>query len=142
MFYLPYRQQLGRLTQNVGVAVRTSGNPESLESTIRRALSEVDPRLPVLRIETLDEQLDALLVPERATAAFSLLFAALAAVLAAIGLYGVMAYNTARRTNEIGIRLALGASSHGVLVMVMKETLGLAASGILLGLPPHSRPDT
>ena len=135
MFYLPYRQQLGRLTQNVSVAIRTSGNPERFESTIRRALSEVDPRLPVLRIETVEDQLDALLVPERATATFSMFFGALAALLAAIGLYGLMAYNTARRTNEIGVRLAMGASRRGILGMVMRETLGLVACGILLGVP-------
>ena len=135
MFYLPYRQQLGRLTQNVSVAIRTTGNPEQLESTIRRALREVDPRLPVLRIETVEDQLGALLVPERATATFSLFFGALAALLAAIGLYGVMAYSTARRTNEIGIRLALGASRPALLGMVMKETLSLVACGILLGVP-------
>jgi predicted permease len=135
MFYLPYRQQLGRLTQNISVAIRTSGSPDHFESTVRRALSEVDPRLPVLRIETVEDQLDALLVPERATATFSLFFGALAALLAAIGLYGVMAFNTARRTNEIGIRLALGASRRAVLGMVMKETLGLGACGILLGIP-------
>jgi ABC-type antimicrobial peptide transport system permease subunit len=82
-----------------------------------------------------EDQLDALLVPERATAAFSLFFGALAALLASIGLYGVMAFHTARRTNEIGIRLALGASRRGVLGMVMKETLGLGACGILLGVP-------
>jgi predicted permease len=135
MFYLPYRQQLGRLTQNVSVAIRTSGNPERFESTIRKALNEVDPRLPVLRIETVEDELDALLAPERATAMFSLFFGALAALLAAIGLYGVMAYNTARRTNEIGVRLAMGASRRGILGMVMKETLGLVICGILLGVP-------
>jgi predicted permease len=135
MFYLPYRQQLGRLTQNVSVTMRTYGSPDQFESTVRRALSEVDPRLPVLRIETAEDQLDALLVPERATATFSLFFGALAALLVSIGLYGVMAFNTARRSNEIGIRLALGASRRGVLRMVMKETLGLGACGILLGVP-------
>ena len=135
MFYLPYRQQLGRLTQNVSVAMRTYGSPDHFESTVRRALNEVDPRLPVLRIETVEDQLDALLVPERATATFSLFFGALAALLASIGLYGVMAFHTARRTNEIGIRLALGASRRGVLGMVMKETLRVVACGILLGIP-------
>jgi ABC-type antimicrobial peptide transport system permease subunit len=115
--------------------MRTYGNPDHFESTVRRALSEVDPRLPVLRIETVEDQLDALLVPERATAAFSLFLGALAALLAAIGLYGVMAFNAARRTNEIGIRLALGASRRAVLGMVMRETLGLVACGILLGVP-------
>jgi predicted permease len=135
MFYLPYRQQLGRLSQSVSVAIRTSGNPNYLEQTIRRALGEVDPRLPVLRIETVEDQLDALLVPERATATFSLFFGGLAALLASIGLYGVMAYNAARRTNEIGIRLALGASRGGVLGMIMKEALILVGCGILLGVP-------
>jgi predicted permease len=135
MFYLPYRQQLGRLTQNVCVAIRTSGSPDHFEPTIRAALSEVDPRLPVLRLETVEDQLDALLVPERATATFSLFFAVLAALLASIGLYGVMAYNTARRTGEIGVRLALGATRHGVVGMVLKETLSLVACGVLLGIP-------
>jgi len=135
MFYLPYRQQLGRLTQNVSVAIRTFGSPDHFESTIRRALTDVDPRLPVLRIETVEDQLNALLVPERATAAFSLFFGGLAVLLASIGLYGVMAYHTTRRTGEIGLRLALGASRYGVVGMVLKETLTLVACGILLGVP-------
>ncbi len=135
MFYLPYRQQFGRLSQTISIAVRTTGNPLLIGPQIRQALRGVDPNLPVLRFETVDEQLDNLLAPERMLAALSGFFGVLAVLLACLGLYGVMAYTTARRTNEIGIRLALGATRADVLAMVLKESLLLVAVGIAAGIP-------
>ena len=135
MFYLPYRQQFGRLSQTISVAVRTAGNPSSIGPEIRQTLRAIDPSLPVLRLETVDAQLDNLLAPERLLAALSGFFGGSAVLLACLGLYGVMAYTTARRTNEIGIRLALGATRADVLGMVLKESLLLAAVGIAAGIP-------
>lgn len=83
----------------------------------------------------MEEQLDETLVQERIIAALSAVFGALAVLLACLGLYGVMAYNTARRTNEIGIRMALGATRAEVLGMVLKESLLLVSAGIAIGVP-------
>jgi predicted permease len=134
MFYLPYRQQLHRLSQAMCLAVRTQGNPSAFAARVRQELHDIDPNLPVLRIETIQDQLDDLLVPERLIASLSGFFSALAVLLACLGLYGVMAYTTARRTNEIGIRLALGATRGGVLRMIFKESLLVVAVGGAIGL--------
>jgi predicted permease len=135
MFYLPYPQQLERLSQTIAFLVRTQGPPTSFAPRIRQALRDVDPRLPVLRTETIEEQLDELLVPERLIATLAGFFAGLAALLACVGLYGVIALSVSRRRNEIGVRMALGAQRRQVLDMVLKESLILVAVGILIGLP-------
>jgi predicted permease len=135
MFYLPYRQQLGRLSQTSCLAIRTVGNPTSVVASVRQEMRNIDPRLPVIRVETIEQQLDNLLVQERLIATLSALFGALAVLLACLGLYGVMAHSAARRTNEIGIRMALGASRGRVLGMVLGESLWLVAAGIAIGLP-------
>jgi ABC-type antimicrobial peptide transport system permease subunit len=116
------------------LAVRTQGNPSAFAARVRQELHDIDPNLPVLRIETIQDQLDDLLVPERLIASLSSFFSALAVLLACLGLYGVMAYTTARRTNEIGIRLALGATRGGVLRMIFKESLLVVAVGGAIGL--------
>jgi ABC-type antimicrobial peptide transport system permease subunit len=86
-------------------------------------------------VRTVNEQIDRGLVTERLIAELTAFFGVLALILCAIGLYGVMSYSIARRTSEIGVRMALGASSHGVLRMVMREALALAGLGVLIGLP-------
>lgn len=116
------------------LAVRINSNPTSLASRIRQELHEIDPDLPVLRINTMEEELDRSLVQERLVAALAGFFGALAVVLACIGLYGVLSYTTARRTNEIGIRLALGATRANVLCMILRESLSLVGIGIAIGL--------
>ncbi len=137
--YFPYRDReaLNRGAQSrlrgMMAAVRTSGDPLKLAARIRQELREIDPNLPVIRINTIAEQLDDVLAQERLIATLSVFFGALAVVLACIGLYGVISYSVARRTNEIGIRLALGATPAGVLRMVLKESLWLALAGIALG---------
>jgi predicted permease len=135
MFYLPYRQQLGRLSQTICIAIRTTGNPTAVASVVREEFRNIDPRLPVIRIETIEQQLDNLLVQERLIATLSAVFGTLAVMLACLGLYGVMAYSAARRTNEIGIRMALGATRRGVLGMVLQESLWLVVIGIAIGFP-------
>ena len=89
----------------------------------------------VVNVTTLAEQVDASLVPERLIASLSGLFGALGSLLAAIGLYGLLAYSVARRTNEIGIRMALGATRSEMTTMVLKGALGLVGLGLVVGVP-------
>jgi predicted permease len=133
--YTPYRQNLNTMRYSWCVMIRTLGNPTALESTVRRELQEFDPNLPVLKIDTIDEQLNAVLVPERLVATVSGLLAAIALPLACLGLYGVISYGVTRRTNEIGIRLALGSTRPEVIRMVLREGMLLVTVGIAIGLP-------
>jgi ABC-type antimicrobial peptide transport system permease subunit len=135
MFYLPFRQQLGRLTQTMCLAVRTDGGPSSIASAVRQELRDISADLPVLRMQTVDEQLNELLAPERLIATLTSFFSGLAMLMACLGLYGLMAYAAARRTNEIGVRMALGATRGAVLRMVLTESLMTVAAGIAIGVP-------
>jgi predicted permease len=128
----PYEQM--DFTLGVSVYIRTAREPEQMFSAARHAVQQVDPTLPVVDMKTLEKQVDNSLVTERLVATLSSAFGLLATVLAAIGLYGVMAYTVARRTREIGIRMALGAATGNVVWLVMKEVLVLVAIGIVLGL--------
>jgi predicted permease len=115
--------------------VRTARLPEQTFSSIRRVVSGLDPNVPISSMKTLEDQQEQSLITERLVASLSSAFGILATVLAAIGLYGVMAYLVAQRTREIGIRMALGAESGHVLWLVMKEVLALVAIGVAIGLP-------
>jgi predicted permease len=130
--YIPY-PQMGTI-QGMTAYVRAAGDPEGLFNAMRQAVNETDSNVPVYRMRTLDQQLDKSLLAERLLASLSTVFGAIATVLAAIGLYGVMAYMVARRTREIGIRMALGASGGNVLWLVMSEVMLLAAAGVAIGL--------
>src|SRR5262249_4407430 len=137
-FSYRHREALNRGAQSrlrvMMVAVRTSGDSLGMAARIRQELREIDPDLPVLRINTIEEQLSDVLARDRLTAALSGFFGALAALLASIGLYGVIFYSVARRTNEIGIRMALGAQAGDALRLVIMEGMKLTLVGILLGL--------
>ena len=115
--------------------LRTSVDPESIAPDVRRAVRELLPTVPVNGITTLSNQIDASLVPERLIAILSGLFGMLGALLAAIGLYGLLAYTVARRTNEIGIRIALGASPTNVTRMMVGQAVGMVAAGVSVGTP-------
>jgi predicted permease len=115
--------------------VRTSLAPESIGSAIRRQIQQLDPNVPVNDMKTMEVQVSESLFVERLIATLSAFFGLLATLLAAIGLYGVMAYSVERRTREIGIRVALGAERSGVIRLVMREVALLAAIGIGVGLP-------
>jgi putative ABC transport system permease protein len=136
MFYYPYTQQivLHRLIR-MCLAVRAAGPPAAIAGAVRRELQAIDPDLPVLKVETLEQHLDDLLSQERLVAILSGLFAGLAVLLACLGLYGVIAYGVARRANEIGIRIALGATRGAIAGTVLGESLTLVAAGIAAGLP-------
>ncbi len=115
--------------------VRTARQPEQAFTGIRRVVNNLDANLPVSYMRTLEAQQEDSLITERLVATLSTAFGILATLLAAIGLYGVMAYMVAQRTREIGVRMALGAARSDVVWLVMKEVFLLAGIGIAIGLP-------
>lgn len=141
MIYLPLAQIVG--TQPEGtqdsfagtILLRTSADPEQAVNELRAAVASIDPNLPVLQVRTMQEHLETFMSNEELISRLTTLFAGLAVLLAAIGLYGVMTFNVARRTGEIGIRIALGASGSGVQWMVLRESLLLLLAGLGVGLP-------
>ena len=114
--------------------VRTTGDPKAFVGAIRQAVREVEPNLPLNNIKTQIEQADETLSMERLFAKLMSLFGLLAQQLASIGLYGVLAYSVARRTHEIGIRMALGADRRRMLTMILRQGMTLTLIGVALGL--------
>ena len=131
--FTPYLQEpnLGSMT----LYVRTWQSPESAEATLRRAMQALDSKLVLDNFRTMQEQIDDNLIAERVIAILASAFGALAVLMAAVGLYGVLAYSTAQRTREIGIRIALGANRSSVMRMVLIEVLWLAGISIAIALP-------
>jgi putative ABC transport system permease protein len=119
---------------NMALHVRTTGEPGALLATVRREVQALDASLPVYNIKTLEEQKSGSLYTSRMAAMLLTVFGLLALLLAAVGLYGVMAYAVNRRTREIGIRLALGARGHDVLRQVLLEGMTMVTIGLALGL--------
>ena len=115
--------------------IRTSQPPKSAESTIRIAMQNLDSKLVLASFRTMEEQIDESLSIDRMIALLATSFAVLAMFMAAVGLYGVLAYSTAQRTREIGLRIALGSSRGLVLKMVLMEVIWLAGAGIVVALP-------
>jgi predicted permease len=118
-----------------GFWVRTRTSSQSAFSSIRAAVRQLDSTLPVTRLRTLDDQLDRTLVNERLLAMLASVFAGLATLLAVVGLYGVMSFVVSRRTREIGIRLALGASRGRTVWLVLRDTASMVAAGLAIALP-------
>jgi predicted permease len=129
-----YHSYLQRIDYLDNLVVRYSGEPRGIVPEIRKAIKEVNRRLPMVEAVTMSEHVDRSLVKQRLVACLSTFFGLLALLLACAGLYGVMSYNVARRTREIGIRMALGASANRIALSVMCETLLPVALGIALGL--------
>jgi predicted permease len=118
-----------------GLLLVTNTPVGSLEPQLKRALADVDPNLTVVTVRTLRDQISRSFNQQRSVATLSGLFGMVALVLAAIGLYGVTAYSVARRTNEIGIRMALGADRRRIVRIVLGSAFSRVAAGLLLGLP-------
>ena len=131
--YIPWRQGL-RSMGGATLALRTEGDPTAVATAVREAVRGVDESLPLIDIRTQVEQAEETLAMERLFAKLLTLFGLLAQQLAAIGLFGVMAYSVSQRTHEIGIRMALGAGRRDVLKMVLRQGMVLALLGVFLGL--------
>jgi predicted permease len=132
----PLMQSLDDSTHFIeGAVLKVHGNIEGLEAQVRRAFSEVDPNLTLLKMRSMQEQIDANLDQQRAVADLTGLFGMLALILAAVGLYGVTAYAVERRTGEIGVRMALGANRTNVIRMVLRGAFLQILIGLLLGIP-------
>lgn len=145
-FYVPLAQQAGglrfdnplskemRLVSRLSFAVRTSGPPELMTDLLRREVAAIDPTLAVARLSTMQGVLDEAVAPRRFVLASFVAFAAAALVLAACGTYGVMSYLVQRRTQEFGLRLALGATRRQVMWLALSQGVALAAGGVALGV--------
>ena len=134
LIYQPFLQTdtgRGQMTLHV----RTARHDAGVLARIREAVQQIDRDLPPFALQTLAVQIDAVLGRERLVASLSTLFGALALLLAIVGLYGLLAFNVARRTNEMGIRMALGAARVRVVALVMREALALVAAGVAIGVP-------
>ncbi len=132
LVYIPYAQDTHQ--GNASFYVRTNVEPTAMASTLRKTVQSADANLPVFDLKTLDQELDEIAFSERLLTFFSLCLGVLAALLAAIGLYGVMAYMVSRRTREIGIRMALGATQQNVAWLVLRENVRISAAGLVIGL--------
>jgi predicted permease len=133
--YRPILQIQDGSAYSVTIHVRTLSDPTPLTSQVRQMINQIDPKLPIFGVTTMSEQLSENLTQERLIAQLVSFFGALALILACIGLYGVMAHGVARRTNEIGIRMALGARGGNIAWMVLRETLYLVLAGLVIGVP-------
>jgi len=126
---------LDKSSRDVAVVLRTSTPPQFALAAVRKTMAGIDRKLPMVDVITMEEQISKGLQRERMFATICSCFGILALVLSVVGLYGVIAYNTARRRNEIGIRLALGAIPGDVIAMIVREGMTVAALGLALGMP-------
>jgi putative ABC transport system permease protein len=137
--YVPYLQGtphpvLAGLFRNVSVVARAAGDPRTVGQGLRQAVSEVDRDQPVVKLRTMEQAIATTVTQPRFRAVLVAIFAAIALVLAGIGVYGVMAYGVSQRAHEIGVRMALGAPVPQVLRLVLAEAVGVAAIGVAFGV--------
>jgi predicted permease len=131
--YVPYPQEKG--VTSLTYYVRTVGDPVALANSVRQAIGELDASLPIYDVRSFDEQIELQLSSSRLVALLALIFGSLAALLAAMGIYGLLAYTVTQRTREIGVRMALGAEPKRVGWMVFSDVARLTGIGILIGIP-------
>jgi predicted permease len=132
VFYMPYVQQTG--VGGMTYQIRTHLRAAALVPALRRIVQGIDPDLPMIDIRTEREQIDATMQMERTLAALTTGFGVLALMLASVGIYGIMAYTVSQRTNEIGIRLALGAAPGQIRGMILSESTWITAAGLVAGV--------
>jgi putative ABC transport system permease protein len=131
-YYVPESQvPFNQLT----MVVRTTGDPRAVITAVNKVVSELDKNIPVFDVKTMDEYLSSSVAAPRFNTTLLSIFASVALVLTIVGLYGVMSYSVAQRTNEIGIRLALGAQTRDVIALIVKQGLTLVIIGLAIGLP-------
>ncbi len=118
-----------------GAVLQLHGSSDGLEPQVRRILSDIDPNLTLLKVQTLQQQVDAEFDQQRAVAQMTGMFGILALILAAVGLYGVTAYSVERRTSEIGVRMALGADRGNVVSLVLRGAFLQIVIGLCIGIP-------
>jgi len=133
--YRPILQIQEDSAYSATIHIRTQSDPAPLVPQVRQMINQIDDKLPVVAVTTLTDQMNERLNEERLIAQLVSFFGVLALILACIGLYGVMAQGVARRTNEIGIRMALGARGGNIAWMILRETLYLVLAGLLIGIP-------
>lgn len=133
--YVPYNQNPRQSLGGMVYEIRAAGDPTGLSAAVRRIVREADARVPISKLDTQERIIEQTIGQERTFATLCTCFAVLAAVIAFVGLYGLMAYSVARRTNEIGIRMALGAERRRLVWMVLREVLTMALLGLAIGLP-------
>jgi ABC-type lipoprotein release transport system permease subunit len=133
MVYVPLSQ--GHHQEVTTLVLRTAGDPAAAATQLRQAIMAATPGIQIRSMGTIANAMNQALARERFTAVLASVFGAIALALAVIGLYGIVSYNVAQRTSEIGIRMALGAERSRVVWSVFRHSLGLVAVGVLIGLP-------
>ena len=132
MIYVPiWRHNAGPRT----LCIRTSRQAPEMVEIVRRQVTAIDSAIPILNSRTMQQQIDTDILQERLIATLSSFFGSVALLLAAVGLYGVISYAVARRTREIGIRMALGAQGRSVLWLVVRDAVLLVGAGAAIGIP-------
>ncbi|MEZ5416665.1 MAG: ABC transporter permease [Vicinamibacterales bacterium] len=130
-YYFPFAQSV---PTSIVITIQSSASAESVGADLRRLVAGLDPRLPLFDVQVMRERVDGSLRARRATMALAVAFGALALVLSAVGLYGVLAYLVALRAREIGIRMALGGSTAAIAGLVLRESITVVALGLVLGV--------
>jgi putative ABC transport system permease protein len=137
-FFVPYSQFpdpiLTGMYLNVALVARTTADPAAVVPSVRAALREIDPNQPLVNVRTMETAMAGTVAQPRLQMALLVVFASIAALLAIIGVYGVMAYTVSQRISEIGVRMAIGASPANVVGLVVRQGAMLAAAGVVLGL--------
>jgi predicted permease len=130
-YYFPVRQSAERA---MTLTIKTQGDPASVGTAVRRQLRTLDPELPLYSVRTMHERMSESLADRRTPMVLAVIFAVVALFLAAIGLYGVLAYQVSQRTKEIGIRIALGSGTRGIFALILREGMTMLAAGLVAGL--------